>query len=110
MHIADDTGKVYKVNHPDQLLASADNDDLLAVLRATYVAKCLMSDIQTLLANGYIVEEADNEDDEETIIEGLNEGVDFLSAHLSSEMTTDKVEGVIDEAKEYMKQRVANGF
>ena len=107
MSIADEKGTIYTVNQPEELIASADNDELMAVLKYTYMSKCLNEEFRVLVDNGtYDKSEVPENLDE--IISNLNSGVDFLKEYLSVLFTKESVELEMLEIKKNMYGRKHN--
>lgn len=105
--IADEKGTIYGVLQPEELISSADNDELMAVLKYTYINKCLNEDFRALVENGtYTKTEIPENIDE--IISNLNNGVEYLKNYLSVIFTAEAVEAELFETKRNMYGRKHN--
>jgi hypothetical protein len=101
MSIADEKGTIYEVHQPEELLLSADNDELMAMLKYTYVAKTLNEDFRVLIENGTYSKDEMSENLNEIIIK-LTDGVDFLKDYLVTTFSKESVELELLEAKKNM--------
>ena len=99
MNIADEKGTVYTVNKPDDILASLDNDELLSILKHTFLAKSFHEDCKGLIEKGILTQDGETN---ESIISDLNDGVEFLKTHLSNVFTPESIIAELEEVKRNM--------
>ncbi len=93
MIICDENNKCYRVNDKLALLAIADNDSLLDILKYTYYNYCISKDVISLIDQGVLIS---SDNDDEFNIEELSDGVEFLKKELSELLTPEIVKEAID--------------
>jgi hypothetical protein len=103
MSIADEKGKVYKVHKPEELLTTANNDELMAVLKYTYISKCWNQDLKGLIAKGLVDNDPENNVDD--LVNSLNEGVEYLQNHLSLIFSPEEISAELIDVRKNMYGR-----
>ncbi len=95
MSIADEKGVIYTVNKPNDILNSLDNDELLSILKHTFLVKCFHNDCKNLIDNGFLTAVEDSGE----VINSLNDGIEFLKTHLSDVFTPESIKKELENLK-----------
>lgn len=101
MNIADDKGLIYQVQKPEEVLITLSNDELMAILKCTYIAMRWNEDMKVLVDGGTIESTEDHDD----LIAGLSAGVEFIKNHLALIFNPDDIEAELKIVRGNMYNR-----
>lgn len=93
MIICDENNAFYRVNDKESLIATADNDSLLGILKHTHHNLLRNRNIRSLVQSGILIAKENGES--HVAVEELEEAIKFLSEVLSEKLTPEIVNEVL---------------